>query len=68
MSMAASESALSDEEHDQLGPLLPRLHLVMAVAALVWTEGGCAGAVVVSSVYEPEPACTTSEGASVAHV
>jgi hypothetical protein len=65
--LAASESALSDEEHDRLGPLLP-LRLVMAAAARVWAEGGCADAVAVSSVCEPELACTTSEGAFVAHV
>jgi len=65
--MAASESALSDEEHDRLGQLL-RLRLVMAAAARVWTEGGYAVVVAVGSVCEPELACTTSEGASVAHV
>jgi hypothetical protein len=65
--MVASESVLSDGEHDRLGPLL-RLHLVMAVAARVLTEGGCADAVVVSSVCEPDLACMTSEGASVARV
>jgi hypothetical protein len=62
--MAASESALSDEEHDRLGPLL-RLRLVMAAA---WTAGGYADAVAVGSVCEPELACTRSEGASVVHV
>ena len=65
--MAASESALSDEEHDRLGPLL-RLRQVMAAAARVWTEGGCADAVAVGAVCEPKLACTTSEGASVAPV
>lgn len=65
--MAASESALSDEERHRLGPLL-HLRLVMAAAARVWTGGGYADAVAVGSVCEPELACTMSVGASVAHV
>ena len=54
--------ALSDDR-DRLGPLL---HLVMAVARRVKTEGECGDGVLAGSVGGAEPACKMSEGAFVA--